>query len=135
MNDSRRITANPGSTDEASVWVKTQDVTKDADLECEFWGPGGFGEISGVSSTTVAGTLLNWQQSAITNITVPTNAEYRRIEMRLDDQGTVWFDDASPKGTTHLPGIPQLLSNWLTSVFDLDGDGKGNGMDSALAAK
>jgi len=90
-NDTLDITE--GHTYDVSLWFKSFDVKKHAELTVNFWGPNknDFIGQNGRSSATILGTE-DWQERRV-RVVAPLGARFMRVEAHLYGEGTIWADD------------------------------------------
>ena len=80
----------------SSVWVKTQNVTKEATFAVSFWSDstaGGFINGSYAKAGGIDG-ITDWTEISLEE-RAPVDAKFVRIDLLLDGDGTAYFDDLS----------------------------------------
>jgi hypothetical protein len=94
LSQTRAIEATPGTTYDASVFVKTNLVQDgSAYLSLNFWTADGAYVPSTVDSPQQIAGTKDWTPVFV-EAKAPPGAAFVRLEFRLSGRGTAWFDDA-----------------------------------------
>lgn len=120
LSQTRAIAATPGSTYDASVFVKTNLVQDGAAyLSLNFWTANGTYIPATVDSPQQVSGTKDWSPLFV-EAKAPPGAAYVRLEFRLSGRGTAWFDDASlttePTQSAPAPPDTTILNSNVVGV-------------------